>query len=257
MKFPSSIPNSKLIFLHLPKTAGTTVHNHFVGIVGQDETCWARFDNVANRPRKDIDKFRFYSGHYSISAVNYIPGNKFVFTFVRDPKERIRSLHKYWRSRDPNLVAKRNKKGPALAIKYPFEEFIFMDDPVVHINFDNAVTRTLAGISLPTMQSLKAAGNQELIIRMAKQNLDRLFFIGDQGNFERDFNRLLRILDLPNVEKFEHAKQTSKSPDDTQLINTGDAEAEKLMARLDELTGLDQQIYEYAISKTTFTDLPF
>ncbi len=94
--------NSKrknLVFLHLPKTAGQSIHSFLVSSFGSHEICPARtMDQMSYLSLSFLRRFRIFSGHFDWDAVTSIHGNNYVFTILRDPFERILSFYFYLRA---------------------------------------------------------------------------------------------------------------------------------------------------------------
>ncbi len=89
---------SPIVFLHVPKTAGQTVHNELVRAVGGAKyTSPVRVTTQAVKGRQMPDGYQLYSGHIDWTELELLPKDRFVFTVLRDPKERIASFYLYMR----------------------------------------------------------------------------------------------------------------------------------------------------------------
>lgn len=85
----------KIVFLHIPKTAGQTVHSELVRIVGAGLTSPVRVHTQAPADGQFPDGYRLYSGHLDWGMLDQVTGGRFVFTVLRDPFERIASFYFY------------------------------------------------------------------------------------------------------------------------------------------------------------------
>lgn len=85
----------KIVFLHIPKTAGQTVHSELSRIVGADTTSPVRVHTQAPSDGQFPAGYRLYSGHLDWDRLDDIGDNRFVFTILRDPFERIASFYFY------------------------------------------------------------------------------------------------------------------------------------------------------------------
>jgi len=103
--------NKKLIFLHIPKTAGSTFHmilnkrysksdiyNIFGARYSDDEV--KKFIALENSEKADI---RLLKGHMPFGLHNYMPSKCSYITILRDPVERVISQYYY---------IKKNKHNP-------------------------------------------------------------------------------------------------------------------------------------------------
>ena len=110
-------PDQALVFVHIPKTGGTSLHDILVENFRDDEICPERFNNLERWNRDHLVKFNYFSGHFDRTGVNCIPQAKNIITVLRDPKKRVLSLYHYWRSHKDDVVRKANLHGPLIAKK--------------------------------------------------------------------------------------------------------------------------------------------
>jgi hypothetical protein len=97
-------PVRRLIFIHIPKCAGLSITRFVkahVGSQGSGRTCLL-FDSASpeEREKKIVVARReatYVAGHFGWQTLERIrrPGD-FVFTFLRDPLDRLRSIHVTW-----------------------------------------------------------------------------------------------------------------------------------------------------------------
>jgi len=88
----------KLIFIHIPKTAGTSLTEAIGSQIPKERICPERLDHLNNWPVGELDRFTFFSGHFSRSAVERIPGEKRIATILREPASRLLSWYYFARS---------------------------------------------------------------------------------------------------------------------------------------------------------------
>lgn len=86
-----------LVFLHIPKTAGQTVHFQLVRSLGEAALSPVRTHTQALPEAQFPPGYRLYSGHLDWTALDSLPGPRFVFTVLRDPRERLASFYFYLR----------------------------------------------------------------------------------------------------------------------------------------------------------------
>ncbi len=84
-----------LVFLHLPKTAGQTVHFELARLIAADRISPVRTHTQAPAEVQFPPGYRLYSGHLDWVALDALPGPRFTFTVLRDPRERLASFYFY------------------------------------------------------------------------------------------------------------------------------------------------------------------
>ncbi len=87
-----------IVFLHLPKTAGQTIHNALARAVGASRVSPVRLHTqVAPGSSQYPPDFALYSGHLDWDGIDVLPAGRFTFTVLREPAERIASFYFYLR----------------------------------------------------------------------------------------------------------------------------------------------------------------
>src|SRR5262249_170075 len=88
----------KLVFLHHPKTGGTTLHHILMRGFDEDEICPERFNGLQHYSAGDLARYRYFSGHFDLLSVSLIPGEKKIITMLREPISRLISLYYFQRA---------------------------------------------------------------------------------------------------------------------------------------------------------------
>jgi len=130
-----------LIFLHIPKTAGTTLHQVVDRQVPRDQTWafdethgFADFQALGEARKAEI---RLFKGHMIFGLHERLPGPATYFTLLRDPIERVISEYHFARTTPTHhLYARIHAEG--LSLRRVFELGI---EPMM----ENAQTRMLSG----------------------------------------------------------------------------------------------------------------
>lgn len=91
-------PNRRLVFLHIPKSAGLTFDAMLRAHFSPDEACPERTANLAFWPQEQLARYRYFSGHETFRNIMRIPGEKQIVTFLREPVDRLVSFYAYLRS---------------------------------------------------------------------------------------------------------------------------------------------------------------
>jgi hypothetical protein len=107
---------ANIVFLHIPKTAGQTIHTALCNAVGPEAVSPIRVHTqVADGPSQFPPGYRLYSGHLDWEAIERVPKPRFVFTVLRDPLERLASFYFYIRRQAERIsldeLAKPNRIG--------------------------------------------------------------------------------------------------------------------------------------------------
>jgi len=134
----------RVVFLHVPKCAGSTVNLAFKCYYGSgrskrvvfisDREQGVAYDDKVMRARNAL----FVSGHFGIETLEKIRGDAFVFTMLRDPYERLRSIYGHLRTR-----TNRNPMQ-GLVLNMELVDFLRSQDPAILHWTDNVMARMLA-----------------------------------------------------------------------------------------------------------------
>jgi hypothetical protein len=94
-----------IVFLHLPKTAGQTIHNALAAAVGAARVSPIRLHTEAGPGATQFPPgYALYSGHLDWDRIGTLPEGRFTFTVLRDPQERIASFYFYLRREAQKLT---------------------------------------------------------------------------------------------------------------------------------------------------------
>lgn len=90
------LSHAPIVFLHIPKTAGQTVHNCLSRVVKARRVSPIRVHTQASTPQDQYPPgYSLYSGHLDWTGLGHLPAARFLFTVLRDPGERIASFYYY------------------------------------------------------------------------------------------------------------------------------------------------------------------
>ena len=92
-----SVPE-RVVFVHIPKTGGTSLHAMLKGLFSDDEIHPERLNNFRDLDAESFTKYRLFSAHMDARTLPAIPDPKFTVTVLREPKARILSLYYFWKS---------------------------------------------------------------------------------------------------------------------------------------------------------------
>lgn len=247
-------PFDKLVFMHFPKTAGTTLHDELVKLFADEQICPERYSNIRRFNDDEIESFTYFSGHYTMNDIDAIPNPKKIITFLRKPEDRILSLYYFWRGHTDETIKKHNLGGPLLAKSMPLLDFLKHEGNGIPNNIDNVYTRNLIGMP----RSLKGKpyygpGGAKAAIEVAKKRLDSMFFVGFKERFEKDTATLCEKLKLDiDPAAFNVKKRTFDNFENTPGMEKVEKEeiTPEIKKELARLTKYDKVLYRHSWSQT-------
>lgn len=237
---------SPLVFFHIPKTGGSTVHDLLCKEFPSSRICPERFNQLHKMSRADLQQYDLFSGHYDRAAIRRLPNRPKVITVLREPRSRILSLYYYWKSHRPDVIEERNLGGPRLAHQYSLLEFLRCPTPSIAPNIDNVHVRSMLGrIWVGPNREFRVA--DEIALRRAKHYLSTLFDFGIMEDLDAFVARVFPRLGFdapPRVPRKNSHEEFSR----LKMMQVVEREpvTPEIDAELDRLTHLDQRLYNYA-----------
>jgi Sulfotransferase family len=240
----------RIYFLHIPKTAGTSVHDILVKNRG-DAVCPHRlYDDLTYAKLYDLNDYNVISGHFGISLMAILPKPIFTFTFLRDPVARTLS-HFMHVKRDSN---------------HPYHDYTsrmsisdFICDPItipLVYNFQSRyLSFQLTGFDcvshfsrdytksgeLSVTWELMSYGMSDRDIReIALKSVFNIDFIGFVDEFDISIRRLSEILKFDN----RIASKTNLSPNTNDVAGITSDVKDRILA----LNLIDLEVYNMAKS---------
>jgi hypothetical protein len=246
------------IFLHIQKTAGSSIVDLARLAYGSEEVV-SHGDYLSTSPKLTLDgvdnistkggrlpvpegaasKYRhasFVSGHFGFDFARPLLSERYSFTFLRNPVERILSYYYFCLTRDPQEY-----EIYALTQELTLDQFLMLglERPGVKACIWNNQTWQLAhGYGNSDGRNILSFSPDE-ILALAIQHLDDFSYIGFAETFEEDRDHILKALGLvPPKHKI------------VSNANPGRPTARDLPAStlklLDELTRMDKELYKAA-----------
>lgn len=237
---------SPLVFFHIPKTGGSTIHDLLSNEFASARICPERFNNLDKMSRRELVQYDLFSGHFDRNSIQRLPNRPRVITVLREPKSRILSLYYYWKSHRPEVIEKQNLGGPRLAHQYGLLEFLRCPTPRIAPNIDNVHVRSMLGrIWVGPNREFRVA--DEVALKRAKYYLNSLFDYGIMEDLDSFVARVFPRLGfaIPAKVPRRNSHQEFARVTMMQVIEREEITPE-IDAELERLTHLDQRLYRYA-----------
>ena len=208
-----------VIFLHIPKTAGQTVHFELERALGKGNVSPVRVNEQwVLHSIKDLKKYSLHSGHIDWSLVDFVPEPKITFTVLRDPLERIASLYLYLLNKSQSMsdeeLSSRGNRGLNFVRSVDVNEYFSLKSPdmaeFILSNYDNFYTYFLAGRQYSARAKLSAAVRRgdlsaARLVDIAASNAETLDYVADVSTLSTLAEKLTADLGIPvNFSKIKH-----------------------------------------------------
>ncbi len=242
----------RVVFLHIPKTGGTTLHRFLTSQFRQDEICPERFNSLSLYPDEKLARYRLFSGHFDRTTVDRLPTPIAKITLLRNPRDRIISLYRFWRSHTREAL-ERTGRAPCLAKELPLLEFLRWRSDGVPESIDNMQLRILLGDGKvgPAGEYYYRGVELDLAsaVRCATDYLDTFESFGITERMSQSLRAIARALGYKAPVLTKHAndhRQFGKDGRDLEAAADIGELTPEINAELDRLTQGDMVLYEYA-----------
>ncbi len=227
---------TKILFLHIPKTAGMSLNGLLVrnyrgrkqfnaGITDTSSASWQKcLDHLRHTAPGEMEQISVVKGHFIFGLHELIPGPSTYITFLRDPVKRLVSHY--------NMI----KRGQGIPAGHQLDpsraDWNLGPWPDFLRTMDNYQTRAISGRDFDVPFG---ACNQEHLA-LAKENLDRHFaFVGTTEQFDLSLTVLRRTLGW----KMRFYVPDNVAPDRSPKP------APHVIDALRQLNSLDAELYRY------------
>ena len=236
----------RLIFLHIPKTAGTAITS-FLRQHVDDSNVMPQLLTASHRShplwpfiarRYQVLGVGMHLDHDQVFALhNGLADDPppFLFTVLRGPRERILSQYKEWRfTSDEAMAAARDQVQDAIltARTQPFSAFLRSENPVVLHTLTNLQARLLVGLNIA-----RGLDDDELLER-ARANLARYDLIGTTSSCDETVAALADAYGWPIPDGGPPRRHVSRVPDADLLATTPEDEE-----RIAQASAVDQALW--------------
>jgi hypothetical protein len=211
--------DNRILFLHIPKTAGISLFSALASAVGEDRAIRFASDTQPEREAflrmsdEELRRYRLISGHFQLAFFLRKPiGDYQIVTVLRDPVDRVLSAF---------FFMKTSKSHPRN------EEFAAME-----------LSEFVAGSDrdLTNRQCIALAGSESF--QSAREAIDRYRVLAAPMDYVDDFCRMLERRLRVGPLSLKHENQTA-------FRLRVDEISSALRSRLEALTEEDRRLYEY------------
>jgi len=222
-----------IIFVHIPKTAGSSIRKSLERGFGE-QTIFPEHDQGSIVTAMKNDTHQHFLGHVGASfALAYKPKDQFVFSFLRNPLDRLISLYNFFHGLDQKKI-----KGDFVidyAINNTAEAFFESKDPRILSYLDNTQTWQLAIATDPMTRKKYSYLNDLDLLNLAQSNIHKMHFCGITEYSAESINTLGQLLGVSLTENRINASVTKMTFDDL---------SPNIREKLREYTKLDNILYE-------------
>lgn len=132
----------KFVFLHIPKTAGTSFVDAIKKAIGADRVSPSFNAGVMSQDQaEELDHFDVIAGHISINDINRYFSDRNIITVIREPIERCISWYYYARSLARNTELEDVNAAQTLSV----DDFFRAEKYLIFRNIYNRQVRQLGG----------------------------------------------------------------------------------------------------------------
>ncbi|MHA7874967.1 sulfotransferase family protein [Roseivivax sp.] len=204
-------PEAPLIFLHIPKTAGQSVHAALSQGLPEAAISPVRLHSQAGPGTAQLPPgYALYSGHIDWEALASLGPRARAFTVLRDPLERLASFYFYLRrkarSLPPEVLARPDHLGLRQVSTLSAEAYFFAGPPpwraFITDHYRAPYCRYLASRKIRAGRQLDGLSDRQLVdaAYRAAQGLSGLYHTGDLDPLARDLSRWTgRPIHLPRI----------------------------------------------------------
>jgi hypothetical protein len=234
-------------FVHIQKTAGTTIVNLARSAYGNEHVISHGdfFDGLDHFPLADYEYFqkeqmrkkfgniRFLSGHFGYDFAKQFIRDRYSFTFLRNPVERVLSFYFYCKSCDPTKF-----EIYELSQRLSLNEFLKLGFSAPQIRgfiWNCQVVQLAHGFG----SSKGSDMTEKELLNLAIRHLNDFSYVGFTETFEKDRDNILRDLGIAVPEE----KIISNANPDRPVFDDLSRPTKKLLL---DLTELDRVLYNKA-----------
>ena len=224
-------PWPQICFMHVGKTAGTSVVQSLNRLFDPNRCYYGRPSNFDRLTPGDLDHFDFVAGHFSYGQIHSLRPHRVLISILREPVERVVSAYYFLRSWT-GLIDDENRVMVASAQRFSLLDFLKDDHPQIREVYQDQQTYTIASDLRAERMSDGTA-----VLKAALSHLDDFALVGLTERVDDTMSLLSRMLRWPQFTQLERANETPNRPAVPELTPR---EYDAIM----ECNRLDHQLYQ-------------
>lgn len=221
----------QICFLHIPKTAGTSLTELLIQHVGSGRVCPAGtlvdYDAMTD---DELARYDMLKGHFDYALRARLRRPAVFLTMLRDPVERVVSLYQQWR-RSP--VPPGGLGGEAVAKRYDLADFIDCGETAVEWRCINAQVYQIAD----GVRQARGPEKDREMLELAKSHLRDFAFVGVSERFAESVTRLCARFGWPVPSAMPNANVSSEATGIEPSVRR----------RIAERNAADRELYDFAV----------
>jgi hypothetical protein len=242
-----------LVFLHLPKTGGTSLRLHFAAHFTPEEICPERHSNLRAYSVDELRQWRFFSGHFDADEIRRIPRPLFVVTVLRDPIERLLSHYYYWKRHTDEFIDQLGTDILRITKDGTLLDFLRSAHPSMLHAGTNAMVTQLAGAVTTTANGYGLMKSGETVdkiteaqlMSLAVKNLLSFDVVGDTSELSLVYERVASVFGMKAYPSMLKVNTRDEVNEHFEPV-TPEPITPEIQALLEEKTRLDRMLYQFA-----------
>jgi hypothetical protein len=193
--------NEAWVFIHVQKTGGTSLQHMLAETFGDRIVYREKIDTLYRRSPAELAQFTVFAGHFEYDSVAYIPRrSRRLFTFLREPRQRLLSLYRFLRAHKPGFAGFEGSKE--IANRLDADEFFRSVMAYASGDIWNHITWCVMGQrKWNAYRQLLLDGNEHALTRQLgdirveiRSRLHEFAFIGLQEDYPHSCQRLFELI---------------------------------------------------------------
>lgn len=235
------------VFLHIPKTAGTSFSTSLIDLLQPQAQCPLRTDDDLQHAG-NLDEFDYFHGHFTAYTLRQLLPGADIVTMLRGPVARAISQYQSWHdylNSDPvwhEHLARDSAAAEALAFTQTSDvvQYFSSEMPAIQRQFTNYQTYILSGVDI---QQTQFRTWEPAVLAAAKENLVRTFrYFGITERLEGSLDLLCCNTGRPLSAKSSIALNRSRFASD----NYSDPSVLRL---INSRNAMDLELYDFAVEE--------
>lgn len=237
--------------MHPPKSAGSSVSEAIISTLGLPKQKWRPLPRAgwvmvhdhlpewhAEKQTSRLRRARYVHGHFDFNTYDsFAKPDDRLFTFLREPTDRLFSTYQFWRSREDAPM-------PADPVA-DFADFLFDETRRYRRHIDNGLVRMMSG---NFRKEIGSPAEWETAAALARENLGRFDFVGHQSRFDEHMALLFEKLELPGPYRPTKVNVTPAPWRKVVAEIRGQQLPGHVMERIEQLTRYDREFHQFAVA---------